>query len=223
MVVFARRTRLSLLVRARDLIWPRIGFRRAIRYVAHRVARLPGSPHAIAGGLAWGIAISFTPLLGLHIFLGGLGAWLTRGSILAAAIGTAAGNPWTFPFIWALVYEIGITILDIDGDAAPPLDSLRVLFEELWPLLGDWVQWLFGLKESSEIVADDASRQIVTTVRFVLWPLLVGSVPAMIVVWLASYYFLKSMIASYQRARRLRRARKHKRSGEDEAGVSNIC
>ncbi|MFR8207121.1 MAG: DUF2062 domain-containing protein [Alphaproteobacteria bacterium] len=34
--------------------------------------------------------------MGFHLLLAALTAWIIRGNILASALGTAAGNPWTF-------------------------------------------------------------------------------------------------------------------------------
>ncbi len=97
--------------RARNLVWPQSGWRRASRYLAHRVRRLPGTPYAIAAGFACGAAVSMTPFPGFHFLLAGLLAWAIGGSILASAIGTAVGNPWTFPFIWIWIYQSGSWLL----------------------------------------------------------------------------------------------------------------
>jgi uncharacterized protein (DUF2062 family) len=43
--------------------------------------------------------------------ISGLLAWMIGGSILASAIGTAVGNPWTFPFIWLWIFNLGNWIL----------------------------------------------------------------------------------------------------------------
>ena len=51
--------------------------------------------------------VSFTPLLGLHFFLAVMFAFLIRGNFIASLLGTAIGNPITFPFIWGLIYNIG--------------------------------------------------------------------------------------------------------------------
>ena len=60
--------------------------------------------------MAWGAAVSFTPLLGFHLIICYLGTWLMRGNLIAATVGTIVGNPWTFPFIFYLDYQIGTTI-----------------------------------------------------------------------------------------------------------------
>lgn len=80
---------------------------RFVRFYKHKINRIRDMPEAISIGLAWGAAVSFTPLLGLHIIICFLGTFLMRGNILAAAAGTIIGNPWTFPFIFYFDYKIG--------------------------------------------------------------------------------------------------------------------
>ena len=98
--MFMRRDPLPIHRKALAAVWPEMGWRRSSRYLMVRIGRLPGSGQAIAGGFAWGAAMSFTPFIGLHILLSAIGAWVSRCSIVAAVLGTIVGNPWTFPFIW---------------------------------------------------------------------------------------------------------------------------
>jgi uncharacterized protein (DUF2062 family) len=138
--VFRRRVAPSLVQKLRGWIWPAGGLRRSARYMAKRVVRMSGTPHSIAVGLAAGIAVSFTPFMGFHILLACLICIPFRGNYIAAAIGTAAGNPWTFPFIWVWIYTLGRWLL---GDAAPA-PTLReltpsLIFDRpatvLWPMV----------------------------------------------------------------------------------------
>jgi len=64
--MFGRRNPLPVLHRVWSVVWPKAGWRRASRYMAHRVRRLPGTPYRIAAGVASGAAVSFTPFIGLH-------------------------------------------------------------------------------------------------------------------------------------------------------------
>ena len=80
---------------------------RFISYYKLKLARLPASPHAIASGFACGSMVSFTPLLGLHFILAIVFAYIIRGNLVAALLGTIVGNPVTFPFIWGLIYKVG--------------------------------------------------------------------------------------------------------------------
>jgi len=118
--MFKRRVQRSYWERARGIIWPQSGWRRAFAYMTHRIKRLPGTPQSIAAGVACGVAASFTPLIGLHFILAALLAWMTGGSIIASAIGTVAGNPWTFPFIWIGIYRLGALILGSDVSETLP-------------------------------------------------------------------------------------------------------
>ena len=127
MSLFRRRHRRALVLRLLEYLWPRMGWRRAGRYYAFRIKRLPGTPHSIACGFACGAAVSFTPFMGFHFILGAVLAWSLRGSLFASAIGTAVGNPWTFPGIWFGVLWIGSKVL---GREMPDLSftDLNVTF-----------------------------------------------------------------------------------------------
>lgn len=110
-MLFQRRHPRSRLQRLRALVWPARGFARAGRYLIHRLYRLPASPHAIAAGFASGAAVSFTPFLGFHFLLAFALAWIVRGNMLAAALGTVVGNPWTFPLILPGIYRLGVWLM----------------------------------------------------------------------------------------------------------------
>jgi hypothetical protein len=64
--------------------------------------------------------MSVTPFVGFHFMLAALIAWLIGGNILAAAVGTAVGNPWTFPFIWYWVFQFGNWILGANAGSDLP-------------------------------------------------------------------------------------------------------
>ena len=130
--MFKRRHKPTRLSRVRDFFWPRAGWRRSLSYLAHRMRRLPGTPYSIAAGFACGAAISFTPLFGLHFALAALLAWLIGGHLLASAIGTVVGNPWTFPFIWLWIYELGNWMLGISGNALPAEVGFTFIFDHPW-------------------------------------------------------------------------------------------
>ena len=130
MSVFRRRRKRPLLARVLEFVWPRMGWRRAGRYYVFRIKRLPGTPYTIACGFALGAAVSFTPFIGFHFVLAGILAWALRANLLASAIGTAVGNPWTFPGIWFGVLWLGSKIL---GREMPQLSfsdlSVTMIFD----------------------------------------------------------------------------------------------
>ncbi len=98
--MFKRRVPRTFLQNTRELLWPSMGWIRAAKYNKHRLVRLSDTVHKIALGLALGVAISFSPLVGTHFIQVSILAYFFRANILAALMGTFAGNPLTFPFIW---------------------------------------------------------------------------------------------------------------------------
>ncbi|WP_205027983.1 DUF2062 domain-containing protein [Oleisolibacter albus] len=138
--MFQRRNRYSTSQRVREILWPRMGWGRTGRYLAYRMGRLPGSPHAIAAGLASGAAASMTPFIGLHFLLSFVVAWPVRGSYIAAAIGTVVGNPWTFPAIWYASYLLGCRVLGrVPGHGTPEQLTLSFLMEHPWQVFAPMI------------------------------------------------------------------------------------
>lgn len=174
--MFKRRNKRNWAQRIREFFVPSVGYRRSVRYIVSRILRLSGTPHAIAAGVAAGTFASFTPLVGFHFLLSFVVAFLIRGNMLAAALGTAVGNPLTFPFIWASSYRVGSVIL---GERARPRDPtlheglFASSFDTLWP---------------------------------VLKPMLVGGVPLGIAFGLILYAMTYFAVAGFQKARRVRLA-----------------
>ncbi|TNE65236.1 MAG: DUF2062 domain-containing protein [Alphaproteobacteria bacterium] len=177
-MLFRRRIGLSLWQKLLGFLWPRSGWVRAVKYIWHRVARLPGTPHSIAAGFAAGAAVSFTPFLGLHFLMGFGLAWLVRGNLLASAIGTAVGNPWTFPFIFALTGQVGALMLGNDVTSHVPAWSWGALI--------------------------DAPVTYLTSFLPLVFPLIVGGIPVGIVVWVLFYMSLKGLLVGYHTNRQQR-------------------
>jgi hypothetical protein len=183
--------------RFRELVWPSAGWRRSTYYLFHRIARIPGTPHYIAAGLACGAAISCTPFVGLHFVLSFVLAWIVRGSLVAAAIGTAFGNPWTFPFIWVWIYESGHWILNAHSTVpAESVNFARFFAKITFATLRLDMAYLFD------------------TAWPVLWPMFIGGIPTAAVVWFAFYLPLKPAVAAYQHRRRLRRMKKEQETSD---------
>ena len=136
--MFGRRNPLTLAQRFLLWIWPERGWRRQSAYIAHRIKRLPGTPSRIAAGFACGVAVSFTPFVGFHFILAAFLAVIMRANIIASAIGTAIGNPWTFPFIWLWTYNIGLWLLGRESVAVEGAMTMDFIFDNpllvLWPM-----------------------------------------------------------------------------------------
>ncbi len=104
---FKSRNMTPFSARVRDAVWPRIGWKRALKYRGLLLMRISGSPHAVAAGAAAGIFAAFSPLFGLHYLIGGALAYVLGGSIIASAAVTMLANPLTLPLFWAASYEVG--------------------------------------------------------------------------------------------------------------------
>ncbi len=186
-MLFRRKRPATFVFHLRNFIWPRAGWRRSMVYLSHRVSRLPGSPYSIAAGVACGVAISFTPLIGFHFLLGALLAWVIGASVIGSALGTVVGNPWTFPLIWIWIYSLGNWILGISGRELPTEEFTMAFLRDNF---GD-----------------------------VLLPMGIGAVLTFIVVWIATYFTVRYLVAGYQRARAARVRRKEKKQAKKEGVV----
>lgn len=171
--MFKRRRKRTLAESAREWIWPKSGWNRLVRYYSYRLARIPDTTYKISAGLACGAAVSFTPFLGFHLLGAVLMAYILRANLLAGAIGTAIGNPWTFPFIWVLIYQVGAVVT---GDVATRnLDQIV----DVERLIGDPLDAFSGA----------------------LWPMVVGGLLTIPVVWWVTYFVAKFLIERYRHRR----------------------
>lgn len=201
--MFRRRQKLQPKDWVRNLFWPRIGWRRVWFYWIARMGRLPGSDYSLAAGFAFGAAVSFTPFVGFHFVLSALAAWMFRANIVASAIGTAVGNPWTFPFIWIWIYKLGIwlgfeqakgglTNVDFASFFGNLLKSflrfdLNYLAETAWPIFG---------------------------------PMLLGSLPTAVVAWVVFFLAWRWSINTYRKTRLRRRQSRAHNNMKDEGDGS---
>ena len=173
------------------LIWPRTGWKRAFRYVLARLSRLPASSQSITAGFACGAALSFTPFVGLHFVLAAIMAWLLRVNIMSSLAGTVVGNPWTFPFIWVWIFELGSWM----GAGNGPEDVHSM----------DFIVFFGSLMEAA--LRLDLGFMMETAAP-IFWPVFVGSLPTTVVAWFAFYFLLKPVVVTYKNRREHRRLKK---------------
>ena len=133
-MLFKRRESESFGQKLRVWLWPRRSISRSLRYFAKRILRLRATPHAVAAGVAAGVFASFFPI-GIHFVIAAAVSWLIAGNMVAAALGTALGNPITVPVLWGASYEAGKLILH-EKAGGPPAHLGAMLhdlsFAELW-------------------------------------------------------------------------------------------
>jgi uncharacterized protein (DUF2062 family) len=135
------------------------------------------TPEAIAGGVAIGIFIGFTPLIGLKTVLTILFAWLTRSNIIAAVIASAAHDIlWpVMPVFFRWEYIVGFWLLSQPHHLPPALT--RTSWEA-----HSWRNW--------------------THLFTVGKPLLLGSVICAAPFALLSYVFTQRLVARHQRKKK---------------------
>lgn len=78
------------------------------------------SSHQVALGLAAGVFAAFPPVFGCQLVLAALLARLLGASTVAALTGTFAGNPVTWPAIWAGSYGLGAALI---GEPVASMDG----------------------------------------------------------------------------------------------------
>lgn len=151
------------------------------RYMLLKLDKIDAGPYAVAAGFACGSAISFTPFVGFHMILAAITAFLVRGSIVASAIGTLVGNPWTFAFIWPATLYTGRLFLG--SHEAGKINFLQ-LFEKLM-----------------HAVLNLDFHMFVSDILPVLLPMMIGCIPYYILAWAVSYYFVKKTMDKFSARR----------------------
>ncbi len=184
--MFKRKEPLHFWERVRNYIYPKMGFFRTTKYHALTIARISDKESTIAKGIAFGIAVSFTPFIGLHMGIISILCLIFRGNIIAAYISSLIGNPITFPFIWYLIYMTGILIMP----------SYRL---EQFPTPLIFIE-LFGSFIKSILNLDYI---LFKTEVFKIWfPMLIGCIPLVIITYIVSYKISCFNIKKYQELRK---------------------
>ncbi len=147
--MFKRRKPLTLWQTSCELFWPSMGWKRAFHYVKHRLIRLSDSTHNIALGLAIGMGVSFTPILGTHFIQAGIIALALRCNVFSAMIGTFVGNPWTFPFFWWGGFSLGAFMFELFGITGAGILPDDLTFPIVWEMIKTepmtlFLPWMMG-------------------------------------------------------------------------------
>lgn len=102
----------------------------AIRDMRDKVARfvkkllaLEDTPERIARAFALGVFLAFSPLIGLHLFLGFGLAFVCGLNRIALLLGLFINNPWTLIPIYAAGTYLGGFIIGFPQVPAPPVLS----------------------------------------------------------------------------------------------------
>jgi len=186
-MLFKTRQKSTFISKIFNLLWPKKGWKRIIKYISLRLKRLPGSPHSIALGFTFGVTAALTPLFGLHFLIGIFLAWLFRVSIVASLIGNLLGNPWTFPFICILNFKVG----NIFYTTSDQIDiNMKLLSNELY-LLWNTIYKLFIELNYSQSLNYLSQLKLIP-------PMLLGSLFTIILVGIPCYFISRFIITNYR-------------------------
>ena len=105
-----------------------------IRAATIRFLKIRGEPREIALGLALGIMVGMTPLMGLHTVIAVFLAAVWKWNKIAAAGGVFITNPLTAPFVYPVTYIIGHALVGVSSiprlEIAVSLETIANLFKD---------------------------------------------------------------------------------------------
>ena len=187
---FGRKKKKKVIISIYSFIKIFFAFSRTKKYISLSIKRIKGTPQALSLGLATGIAVSFTPFIGLHSLLAIFISWVVGGSMAAALIGTLFGNPWTFPFIWYLTFEIG-QFINYGFLSYEEEFSFKIIKKEIFTLL----VILKNIIIFANIPELEENVEKLKLIPFML----VGSIPLVFVTWIFSYFSFLIIFKSYRK------------------------
>lgn len=191
-MVFKRREPLGWLAWMREMVYPTGGFKRATRYVIHRMSRLPDDPHRIARGVFAGFLIGFLPLPGLQFAAAWAAARLVRGNLLAALLGTFNTNPITTPFFAVFAMTFGHWIMGVHEPLTAKAIGHAFAFAsgDLW-------------RNFMAIFTDDVMKWggLIRFWHEIYVPYFIGALIPGLVISAVAYYVTIPIVQTYQKAR----------------------
>ena len=187
---FGRKKKKKLIISIYNFIKIFFAFSRTKKYISLSIKRIKGTPQALSLGLATGIAISFTPFIGLHALLAIFISWVIGGSMAAALIGTLFGNPWTFPFIWYFTFEIG-QFINYGFLSYEEEFSFKIIKKEILTLL-------VIIKNIIVFANLPELEQNVEKLKLIPF-MVVGSIPLVFITWILSYFSFLIIFKSYKK------------------------
>jgi uncharacterized protein len=110
-----------------------MALRRVLRYHWLKFRRLQDDPRKIAGGMALGVFIAFTPTIPFHMIGALTLAALLRVSPVSAFLGIQICNPLTIPAIYLAAYKVGEFLLYRGKPLVfPDTSSFNAWMDVLW-------------------------------------------------------------------------------------------
>lgn len=84
-----------------------------LRYLEYKILHIEDSPRKISLGVALGLFIGWTPLIGLHIFMAIALSVLLKANKFAALVSIWVSNVFTFAIIYYPAYVVGRVVCGI--------------------------------------------------------------------------------------------------------------
>jgi len=198
----------------REMVYPKGGFRRATRYVIHRMSRLPDEPHRIARGIFAGFLVGFLPLPGLQFVAAWAAARLMRGNVLAALLGTFNTNPLTTPFFAVFAMTLGHWLMGVE-----------------MPLSAEGIGNAFAhagsdLWRNFMAIFTPETMHWGGLIRFwhdIYVPYFIGALLPGIILSLAAYYITIPIVKAYQKARAAKADERRERRGKLRATIAEAA
>lgn len=210
-MVFKRRDPLSWWHWLLQMFYPRGGFRRATRYVMHRMSRLPDDPHRVARGVFAGSLVGFLPLPGMQFLFAWVAARAVRGNVLAALLGTFNTNPITTPFIAVASISLGHWLLGVESDLTAKAigHAFARAGEDLWRnflsiFSTDVTQWSGLLRFWHDVY-----------LPYFMGSLIIGTLISMVF-----YYLTIPIVRAYQKAREAKAEERSEKRGRLRAAMA---
>ena len=142
----------------------------SIRDKFREILKVQDTPHRIAIAFALGVFMGISPLLGLHTIGAFFIAWLLRLNRLVAIVGVYVTNPWTIVPIYSFCIWVGAKLVGIDN---------------IIPAI-DW--------------NDITLKLMMTELKHLLIPFLVGSVIVGFFSAIISYFIIHWAVVKYRNA-----------------------
>lgn len=198
----------------REMVYPKGGFKRATRYVIHRMRRVPDTPHRVARGMFAGSLIGFLPLPGLQF----VGAWLLarimKGNLLAALLATFNTNPITTPFFAVLAMTLGHWIMGIEA----PLNAEYIgrAFADAGGDLWFNVMAIFGPEKARW-------GGLINFWHEIYVPYFIGALGPGIILSLIAYYITIPLVEAYQKSRAAKSKERSERRRKLKAALADAA
>jgi uncharacterized protein len=174
------------------MVYPDGGFKRATRYVIHRMSRLPDDPRRIARGVFAGTLVAFLPIPGLQFLGGWILAVIMRGNILASLLATFVSNPLTTPVIAVFSVGFGHWLLGIDAPLTA--EAIGYAFADAGGELWQNLRAIFTAADMSWVRTAELWHNI-------WYPYFVGCLGPAVIAALAAYYLTIPIVHAYQKLR----------------------